>query len=59
MICYQCSPFLLVQIYEREQPTFVGNSAMLRSGGVDFAKFFAPKRLAGNWCIVRCNITSR
>ena len=56
MICYQRSPFLPVQIYERGQPAFVGNIAMLPSGAVDFAKFFAPKRLAGNWCIVRCHI---
>ena len=59
MICCQRSPFLPVQINEKEQPTFVENSAMLRSGVVDYAKFFAPKRLAGKRSIVRCHITSR
>ena len=63
MICciaYQ-EKLLSVQIHEnksREQSTFAGNSALLLSDIIDFAKLPVQRFFWGKIFIVRCHVTS-
>ena len=63
MICciaYQ-EKLLSVQIHEnksREQSTFAGNSALLLSDIIDFAKLPVQRFFGGKIFIVRCHVTS-
>ena len=63
MICciaYQ-EKLLSVQIREnksREQSTFAGNSTLLLSDIIDFAKLPVQRFFAGKIFIIRCHVTS-